>query len=303
MEPTVHTIFEPRTGTWQYIVADPEKRQAVVIDSVLNYDKETGAISTHSADQILKLIGEEGYNISRILETHVHADHPTASRYLQNMLTPETSASGPPVCIGKRVGEVQATLGKLYGIPVEHFEGSFDYTFEDEEEFHIGGIRAHVVHLPGHTPDHIGYIIGSNVFVGDSLFNPDVGSARCDFPGGDAPALYESVQRLMALPPDYRLYTGHDYPPASRVQGGDTSPQPLPYTTVEQQRKENKHLKDGTSKAEFVEWRKSRDGTLTEPKLMFTAMHVNLRGGRVPVSGVDGLRVDEQTASKHLARI
>lgn len=286
MEPTVHTLFEPVTGTWQYIVADPDTKDAVIIDSVLNYDKETGHLSTDSADQILQVVKENGYKVNYILETHAHADHLTASRYLQNMLSPK-----PEVGIGKGISQVQETMGKIYGIPASEMEGAFDKTFADGEKFKIGNIEASILHLPGHTPDHIGYLIGTNVFTGDSMFNPDVGSARCDFPGGSATDLFNSMQKLLNFPPHFKIYVGHDYPPKERGEIGHK-----PYTTVEEQSRENKHVKIGTQMEDFVKWRSERDATLSEPKLLKQSMHVNVRGGRLPAKPVDGFKIENVPA-------
>lgn len=283
-EPQTHTVFEPVTGTWQYIVADPDTKEAIIIDSVLDYDKDNGVIGTGSADSLLKLVSDHDYTVNRILETHAHADHLSASRYLQNLLARQQSTQPPPpVCIGKRIRDVQQTMSKILHIPLEDLHNAFDYTLDDEETFLVGKIEARVIHLPGHTPDHIGYIIGSNVFVGDSIFNPDVGSARCDFHGGSAKQLYDSMQKLLSLPSHYKLYTGHDYPPPTReASAGELDTGAIPFTTVEMQRKENKHVKSGTPKEEFVKWRSERDIGLSEPKLLYQAMHVNLRGGRLP---------------------
>jgi glyoxylase-like metal-dependent hydrolase (beta-lactamase superfamily II) len=297
MEPKVHTIFEPVTGTWQYIVADPSKKEAVIIDSVLDYNKDTGVLSTTSADKLLELVMENDYSVSRILETHAHADHLTASRYLQNMLGQRHHPQHPLVCIGKRISGVQETMGRIYSIPTSEMQDAFDYTFSDDETFRIGDLEAQVVPLPGHTPDHIGYIIGSNIFTGDSIFNPDVGSARCDFPGGSATTLYKSMQKLLSFPGHFRLYTGHDYPPKERCAPGSDKPEPVPYTTVEAQSKGNKHVKSGTQMEDFVKWRTERDSSLSEPKLLRQSMHVNVRGGRLPSGPVEGFKLERVPAN------
>lgn len=290
MEPQIHTLHEPVTGTWQYIVGDPETHHAAVIDSVLDYDKETGVIGTKSADGLLDVIQQHGYYVDWILETHAHADHLSASRYLQKSLELRGQET-PTVGIGQRIDQVQRTMAGIYGIPEAELQNAFDYTFADDSEFSIGALRARVIHLPGHTPDHIGYIIGHNIFTGDSMFNPDVGSARCDFPGGSATELYQSMQRLLAFPKDYRLYTGHDYPPKDRMIDGKTSAAAVPYTTVGEQMSLNKHVKAGTQREEFVRWRAERDSTLSEPKLLQQSMHVNVRGGRLPATAVDGFKI------------
>ena len=297
MEPKVDTIFEPATGTWQYVVADETAREAVIIDPVLDYDKSTGKVTTQSADQILDLVVGSGYNVTRILETHAHADHLTASRYLQNVLSQrQENHPIPKVCIGERIRQVQATMSKIYDVPQSDLDDAFDHIFADDETFSIGSIQARIIALPGHTPDHIGYVVGSNVFTGDSIFNPDVGSARCDFPGGSATELYNSMQKLLSLPGHFKLYTGHDYPPDSRdvpVGQNVAGSKAVPFTTVETQGRENKHVKLGTQMEEFVKWRSGRDSALSEPKLLAQAMRVNIRGGRLPTESSEGLRLTD----------
>jgi glyoxylase-like metal-dependent hydrolase (beta-lactamase superfamily II) len=281
MEPIIHTTYEPQTGTWQYIVADPATRQAAIIDAVLDYNKETGRITTTSADHLLSIIANEKYQVRYILETHAHADHLTASRYLQSTIA-EHEQVRPIVGIGEHITEVQQTMAALYNIPRAELIGAFDKTFADGDLLQLGESEVRVIYLPGHTPDHIGYIIGRNVFTGDSIFNPDVGSARCDFPGGSATDLYHSMEKLLSLPKDYKLYTGHDYPPKDRRVPGKSDNAAIPYTTVEEQAAGNKHVKRGTKIDEFVRWRRERDNTLSEPKLLKQSMHVNIRGGRIP---------------------
>jgi glyoxylase-like metal-dependent hydrolase (beta-lactamase superfamily II) len=287
-EPQIHSVFEPVTATWQYIVADPTSNSAVIIDPVLDYDK-SGEISTKSADKLLKVVATHGYTVCRILETHAHADHLSASRYLQNVLAKAQPAdSRPQVSIGERIREVQEALSRSYDIPRSDLTNAFDYTFGDDEVFNIGSLEARVIHLPGHTPDHIGYVIGANVFTGDSIFNPDVGSARCDFPGGSAVELYGSMQKLFSFPGHFKLYTGHDYPPETRGESleGDAG-KAVPFTTVETQKMSNKHVKPGVEMDEFVKWRSDRDIGLGEPKLLQQAMQVNLRGGRLPATSTE----------------
>jgi len=288
-EPQVNTCYESKTGTWQYIVADPTTNEAVIIDSVLDFDAATSKITTESADALLQLIAWQNYTISYILETHVHADHLTASAYLQDQFI-KKGGKRPSICIGKRIGQVQSRFGERYLVESVEMQGAFDHTFEDDEVFSIGKLQAQVIHLPGHTPDHIGYVIGSNVFTGDSIFNPDVGSARCDFPGGSSTVLFESMTKLLALPADYRLYTGHDYPPDSRQSNNESTSKAVPYTTVRQQRRENKHVKEGTIKEDFVKWRSERDAGLAEPKIIHQALQFNIRGGRLPKADSEGYR-------------
>ncbi|AEO70880.1 uncharacterized protein THITE_2122716 [Thermothielavioides terrestris NRRL 8126] len=191
MEPVVHPVFEPQTSTWQYVVADPSTNAAIIIDPVLDFDPARNTVSTKTADGLLALVKEKGYTIERLLETHVHADHLTAASYLQDRLAKE--GKRPPIGIGKRIGEVQQRFAKRYGIGMEECEGAFDNLLDDDEIFHVGNLEVKAVHLPGHTPDHMGYLVGSNIFCGDSIFNTDVGSARCDFPGGNAGDLYVAI--------------------------------------------------------------------------------------------------------------
>lgn len=275
--PTINTIHEPKTGTWQYIVADPSTSKAVIIDSVLDFDLATSSISTTSADNLLEIVRKENYKVEKILETHAHADHLTASYFLKQQLE-----NHPDICIGSRISAVQATWAEKYNIEKFEYEGVFDKLFEDDETFSIGEIQAKVVHLPGHTPDHVGYLIGPNIFTGDSIFNPDIGSARCDFPGGSATDLFASTKKLLSLPGEYKLYTGHDYPDGREA---------MPYTTVAVQQELNKHVKSGTKEEDFVKWRSERDSGLGEPRLLHQALQTNIRAGRLPKKNKDGLRL------------
>ncbi|KAE8312524.1 beta-lactamase-like protein [Aspergillus transmontanensis] len=281
MEPTVHSIFEKQTSTWQYIVACPETREAVIIDPVLDYSQEQLTINTTSADSLLDVVNLHHYKVVRLLETHAHADHLTAASYLQSRL--QAQGANVPVCIGRRIRQVQDTFAKRYGVPADELDNAFEHLLEDNETFPIGNLTAKVLHLPGHTPDHVGYLIGSNVFTGDSIFNPDVGSARCDFPNGDAEDLYQSMQKLLELPGEFKLYTGHDYPPST----SSVRREPMPFATVNEQRERNKHVAGG--REQFVTWRKTRDSGLSEPRLLHQALQINIRGGKLPGSP-DGSR-------------
>lgn len=291
MEPIVHSSYEPITGTWQYVIADQVTRAAAIIDPVLDYDIESGSVDIRSADKLLKLVADKRYRVNYILETHAHADHLSACRYLQSVLMHRQS-DAPDVCIGHRIAQVQQTFGAMYSISQTELDNAFDRLLQDEEDLVLGSLVIRVIHLPGHTPDHVGYIVGSNVFTGDSIFNPDVGSARCDFPEGSAIALYQSTNRLLGFPEHYRLYTGHDYPPPDRQAdiASDES-MAVPFTTVEKQRLENKHFKAGTSEEEFVNWRNERDSSLEAPKLLVPSIRVNVRGGRLPRSSEDGFPI------------
>jgi glyoxylase-like metal-dependent hydrolase (beta-lactamase superfamily II) len=285
-KPDIHACFEAMTATWQYLVADPETRDAVVIDSVLDFNPVSNQISTNTADGLLGLISKYNLTVTRILETHAHADHLTAATYLQQKLVDEGNPR-PEICIGARITEVQATLASKYQINTSELANVFDKLFQDNEEFMIGEIRAKVLHLPGHTPDHVGYLIGENVFTGDSIFNPDVGSARADFTGGSAIALYSSSQTLLGLPEDYRPYVGHDYPPEARA-ANEVGEKHKAYTTVKEQREGNKHVKEGTKEEDFVKFRSERDAVLGEPRLLHQSLQFNIRAGKLPAATKGG---------------
>ncbi|PTB37982.1 hypothetical protein M441DRAFT_146942 [Trichoderma asperellum CBS 433.97] len=283
MEPTIHSEFEHDTGTWQYVVADPSTMTAAIIDPVLDYDRTSQGLTTHTADELLALVKEKGYKVDWILETHVHADHLTAASYLQKRLAEEQGYK-PSVAIGKRIGQVQRFFGRRYGVPEEQYQVVFDHLLEDDEEFMIGSIQATAMHLPGHTPDHMGYKVGDNVFCGDSVFHADIGSARCDFPGGSAGSLYSSGRKLLSLPDHVKIWTGHDYPPKD-----GRSPQA--YMTVHDHREQNKHLKDGITAEEFVAMRNERDAGLAAPRMLHQSLQINIRGGRLPSPTPDGHRM------------
>lgn len=285
-QPEIHTYFEPVTATWQYLVADPTTRDAVIIDSVLDFDPASNQLSTKTADGLLEAVSRYHLNIVRILETHAHADHLTAATYLQQKLV-SGGKPRPEICIGARITDVQATFAPKYQIAVSELAGVFDKLLQDNEKFTIGALQAQVLHLPGHTPDHVGYLIGENVFTGDSIFNPDVGSARADFPGGSAVALYASSRTLLGLPENYRLYVGHDYPPDTRAPN-EAGEKFKPYTTVKEQREQNKHVREGTAEEEFVKFRSERDAVLGEPRLLHQSLQFNIRAGKLPVATESG---------------
>lgn len=276
----VHADFESVTGTWQYVVVDPDTKQGVVIDSVLDFNPATATLGTHSAEKLLQFIQDKEYIITHILETHAHADHLTASRYIQASLV-KAGHQRPDVCIGKRIVKVQETFAAKYGLQESELTDAFDRLLDDDEVFKIGNLSAKVLYLPGHTPDHVGYLIGANIFAGDSLFNPDVGSARCDFPGGSAVDLFATSRNLLSLPDHYRLYTGHDYPPTDR--------EPKPYYTIAEHRNGNKHVGNDAKREDFIDWRQTRDSSLGEPRLLHQAMQVNIRGGRLPRANSSGM--------------
>ncbi|GJN73887.1 metallo-beta-lactamase domain-containingprotein [Purpureocillium lilacinum] len=282
-QPRIHDIHDPKTGTWQYIVADPATKTAAIIDSVLDFDPATAKTSTTNADSLLALVKENGYKVDLILETHAHADHLTAAGYLQSELG-KTQGKKPATGIGKRIKEVQERFGQRYQIDAGECSNAFDFLWDDGDQLAIGNLVGTVLYLPGHTPDHVGYRIGDNIFCGDSLFNADVGSARCDFPGGDAKKLFASVRKLLGHPEQFKIWTGHDYPPESRDG-------PVAAMTVAEQRARNKHLKDGVAEDEFVKWRTERDATLSEPRLIHQALQVNIRAGKLPAETAAGDRL------------
>ncbi|BCS18142.1 MBL fold metallo-hydrolase [Aspergillus puulaauensis] len=284
-EPTIHALFEPNTSTWQYIVVDPSSSEGVIIDPVLDYDRATQTITTSSADGILKIVKEKGYKIAMILETHIHADHVTAASYLQGQLA-QSQFQGfqPPIGIGKRIEQVQTLFGGRYGVAEAEYRGIFGKYFDDDEGFKIGELDASVLHLPGHTPDHVGYRIGENVFCGDSIFHADIGTARCDFPGGSSSDMFHSGRKLLNLEDGVNIWTGHDYPPQNRAG-------PSPYMRVREHRRHNKHLMDGTTLEEYVRMRGERDATMAEPKLLHPALQVNIRAGRMPEKRDSGYRL------------
>ncbi|CAH0052052.1 unnamed protein product [Clonostachys solani] len=283
-DPIIHDIFEDVTCTWQYVVADPVTSTAAIIDPVLDFDPISRAITTTSADKLLSLVRENGYQVSRILETHAHADHLTAASYLQKRLGEEQGGLQPSIGIGKRIGGVQKFFGTRYGVPGEEYSVVFDKLFEDEETFKIGSLHASVMHLPGHTPDHIGYRIGDNVFCGDSIFHTDIGTARCDFPGGSASTLFQSTHKLLELPDAVKIWVGHDYPPEGRDG-------PVAWASVKDHKAENKHIKTGVTEEEFVALRNKRDAGLGEPRLLHQSLQVNIRGGRLPLPNARGERM------------
>ncbi|KAE8548921.1 hypothetical protein EYB25_009304 [Talaromyces marneffei] len=273
-EPIIHDIFESNTGTWQYIVADPSTLKAIIIDPVLDYDASTQTINTHSADALISLTKKNNYMVDMILETHVHADHITAASYLQNRLAKDQGLK-PRIGIGKRIGQVQERFAQRYGVPPEEYQDVYDILFYDDEIFKIGDLSVKAIHLPGHTPDHLGYKIGDNVFCGDSLFHVDIGTARCDFPGGSANNLYNSGRKLLELGEHVKIWTGHDYPPAEREK-------PVPWVSVRDHKQKNAHIKDGITEQDFVALRTERDAKLAAPRLLHQSLQMNIRAGRLP---------------------
>ncbi|KAH0346544.1 putative metallo-beta-lactamase domain protein, partial [Aureobasidium melanogenum] len=281
-KPTIYTLYERRTGTWQYVVSDPSTKAAIIIDPVLDYDAATQMITTSTADTILSLIKERDLRVEKILETHVHADHITAASYLQSRLAQEQGQK-PLICIGKRIVQVQKLFGRRYHIPAEDYVGAFDKLLDDDETFSLGILKVTALHLPGHTPDHMGYVIGDNVFSGDSVLNTDLGTARADFPGGNASDLFSSGRKLLSLPDHVKVWTGHDYVTEERGEA-------VPFMTVRDHKQGNKHLRNGLTEEEFVALRTQRDAKLAAPKLLHPSLQMNICAGRLPEVTEEGKR-------------
>ena len=281
MNPRVQAFFDSPTWTVSYVVWDPGTRHAAVIDPVLGYDFKASRTDTEGADRIVAYLAQESLEVEWILETHAHADHLSAARHLHRRV-------GGKVAIGENIRQVQAIFRKIYNLERSFSpDGSqFDHLFGDGETFRIGNLEAKALLVPGHTPADMAYVVGDAVFVGDTLFMPDVGTARADFPGGDAHMLYRSIRRLLDLPPRMRIFVCHDYPPEGR--------EPRWETTVAEQRAGNIHVRDGISEEAFVATRTARDATLDVPTLLLPSIQVNVRGGDLPPpddNGVAYLRI------------
>jgi len=278
---TIEPFFDSATGTVSYIVWDTATRAAAIIDPVLDFEFRSGSTQTASAERIIQRVRDAGLSVQWILETHAHADHLSSARHIQGVL-------GGRIAIGENIRQVQAVFKKLYNLERTFLpDGSqFDHLFKDGEVFQLGSVPVTALLVPGHTPADMAYVLDGAVFVGDTLFMPDVGSARADFPGGDAATLYRSMRRILALPPETRLFVCHDYPPAGRG--------PQWETTVAQQRAMNIHVRDGIDEAQFVAMRTARDVTLEVPTLILPSIQVNVRAGRLPPpddNGVSYLRI------------
>ncbi|MBO9516407.1 MAG: MBL fold metallo-hydrolase [Variovorax sp.] len=273
---TIKGFFDPATWTVSYVVWDHATKRAAVIDPVLDYDFKSGHTGTVSADRLLAYVRDQGLKVDWILETHAHADHLSGARHVQEQV-------GGLIAIGENIRVVQSTFKKLFNLERSFLpDGSqFDHLFKDGEAFKIGDTEATALLVPGHTPADMAYLVDGAVFVGDTLFMPDVGSARADFPGGDARQLYASMRRLLDLPADTAMYVCHDYPPASR--------QPQWQTSVAEQRARNIHVHDGIGEDEFVAMRTARDATLDVPTLILPSIQVNVRAGRFPPADDNGV--------------
>jgi glyoxylase-like metal-dependent hydrolase (beta-lactamase superfamily II) len=270
----VAVFFERRSSSLQYVVADARTQRCAIIDPVLDFDPKSGCVATHSADAILADIAGRGLTVDWILDTHPHADHFSAAAYLRER-------TGAPTAIGAHVVEVQKLWSRLYNLPELSNATCWDRLFEDGDCFSIGSLEARVLHSPGHTLASIAYLVGDAAFIHDTLFMPDSGTARADFPGGSAAQLWDSIERILALPDETRLFTGHDYQPNAR--------EVLWESTVAEQKRGNPHIA-GKTKQTFVDLREERDRGLPIPQLMLQALQVILRGGRLPEPEADGRR-------------
>ncbi|MEZ5983705.1 MAG: MBL fold metallo-hydrolase [Parvularculaceae bacterium] len=277
MKPQVTAFFDEPTFTVSYVVVDPATQKCAVVDSVLDYDPASGRTNTESADEVIGFIKREGLELEWILETHVHADHLSAAPYIKERL-------GGKVAIGSNITVVQETFGKIFnaGTEFERDGSQFDALFRDGDVFHLGTINARAIHTPGHTPACMTYLIGDAGFVGDTMFMPDYGTARADFPGGDAHTLYKSIQKIFALPDATRLFMCHDY----KAPGRDEYRWE---TTVGDEKKSNIHVHDGISEEEFVAMRTARDKTLSMPRLILPSVQVNMRAGELPPAEDNGV--------------
>lgn len=275
-KPDVAAFFDPRTWSVQYVVSDPETRKCAIIDPVLDFDEKSGSIATQNADRILDFIRDSGLEVEWILDTHPHADHFSAAAYLRK-------ETGAKTAIGAHITKVQKLWSDIYNWPELATDGSqWDKLFADGECFLIGGLDTRVMYTPGHTLASIAYVVGDAAFVHDTIFMPDSGTARADFPGGSSRSLWQSIQAIMALPADTRIFVGHDYQPGGR--------EPLWESTIAQQKAHNTHLTQFKSEAEYVAFRDQRDSTLPMPKLILHALQININGGRLPEPESNGKR-------------
>lgn len=277
MQPaTIQSFFDPDTSTVSHVVSDPATLRAAIIDSVLDFDAKSGRVAHASADRLIAHVRRAGLSVDWLLETHAHADHLSAAPYLKEKL-------GGKIGIGRHIREVQQVFKTIFNAKDMDTEGrDFDHLFDDGEQFRIGGLDVRALHTPGHTPACVSYLVGQDAFVGDTLFMPAHGTARCDFPGGDAATLYRSIGKILALAPDTRLHLCHDYPPKGRG--------PLWVTSVAEQRARNIHVHDGITEAQFVAMRTARDKTLPMPALILPSVQVNVRAGKLPPPEDNGVR-------------
>ena len=278
MNAHVEAFFDPATFTYSYVVSDPVTRQCAVIDSVLDYDPASGRTSHATAQRLVDYVRAQGLTVQWLLETHVHADHLSAAPYLKQQL-------GGRLAIGDRITVVQDTFGKLFNAGSDFATDGrqFDHLFHDGDTFQVGNVQGRAIHTPGHTPACMTYVIGDAAFVGDTLFMPDYGTARCDFPGGDARTLYQSIQKLFTLPGETRVFMCHDYKAPGREEF-------LYETTIAAEREHNVHVRAGITEEEFVAMRTARDATLGMPTLILPSVQINMRGGELPTPEGNGTR-------------
>ena len=276
MTPAVTAFFDDATNTVSYVVQEPQGRACAIVDSVLDFDHASGRTGTASADKIVAYVTEHALNVDWILESHVHADHLSAAPYLQEKL-------GGKIGIGTQITVIQDTFGKVFneGTEFQRDGSQFDALFSEGDSFHIGQMRGDVLHTPGHTPACLTYTIGDAAFVGDTLFMPDFGTARCDFPGGSSSDLYNSIQKILSLPDQTRIFVGHDYKAPGRDEYAWE-------TTVGEQRALNVHIGQGRSIKDFTEMRDARDATLAMPRLILPSLQVNMRAGQMPPADEHG---------------
>jgi glyoxylase-like metal-dependent hydrolase (beta-lactamase superfamily II) len=276
--PDVKAFFDESTNTFSYVVWDSATGKAAVIDSVLDYDAVSGRTRRDSANALIDFVKARALEVQWVIDTHVHADHLSAAPYVQSVL-------GGTLAIGEHIRDVQETFGKIFNAGADFArDGSqFDHLFKDGERYRVGGIDAVAMHTPGHTPACMTHLIGDAAFVGDTLFMPDYGTARCDFPGGDARTLYRSIQRIFALPDETRIFLCHDYKTAARDAF-------VHETTVDDERRSNIHVRDGTDEEAFVQMRSTRDATLSMPRLLLPSVQVNMRAGQFPLAEENGTR-------------
>lgn len=277
LKPDVTALFDEQTNTVSYVVMDPNSKACAIIDSVMDIDYAAGRISYESADKIIAFVEDRGLKVEWLIETHAHADHLSAAPYIQGKL-------GGKLGIGENIRIVQDVFGKIFneGTEFQRDGSQFDRLFRDGDIYQIGGMKAFAMLTPGHTPACMTHVIGNAAFVGDTLFMPDGGTARADFPGGDARVLYRSIKRVLDLPSETRLFMCHDYAPNGRSIQWET--------TVAEERTNNIHVRDGVSEDEFVKMREARDATLALPKLIIPSIQVNIRGGNLPEPDAAGKR-------------
>lgn len=273
--PLVQTFFHAASNTFSYLVADPATGRAAIVDCARDFDAASGRTGTASADALIAAVRERGYVVDWLLETHAHADHLSAAPHVQ-------AAVGGRIAIGARIVDVQRRFTPVFDADIATDGSQFDHLWNDGDTFSVGSLAARVIAVPGHTPDSVAYLIGDALFTGDSLFMPDAGTARCDFPDGDAATLFRAIRRLFELPDATRVFVCHDYGPGGRAVANET--------TIGAQRRDNIHVRDGIDEAAFVAQRTARDATLAVPALLLPALQVNLRAGQLPPPAPNGIR-------------